>query len=97
MPNDQVEYIQTVQQEVSRQGKSIHFTLPINIHHDFFVFPKNLLILDDLESKLSKWKDMSMYNMEMYWCYQMLYRDWRGDIPHAGEVDDFTEEDFLTS
>ena len=97
MPNDQVEYIQTVQQEVFRQGKSILFTPPINIHHNFIVLPEKSLILDDLESKLSKWKDMSMYNMEMYWCYQMLYRDWRGDIPHAGEVDDFTEEDFLTS
>lgn len=38
-----------------------------------------------------------MYDDEMYWCYQMLAREWRGDIPYAGEVDDFTEEDFLSS
>ncbi|KAH8667632.1 hypothetical protein BGZ60DRAFT_409666 [Tricladium varicosporioides] len=47
------------------------------------------------ESKLAKWKEMSMYNNEMYWCYQMLCKDWQGDIPYPGEVDDFREEDFL--
>jgi len=40
---------------------------------------------------------VSMYNTEMYWCYQLFCKDWRGDITHVGEVDDFTEEDFLTS
>jgi hypothetical protein len=40
---------------------------------------------------------MSMYDTEMYWCYQMLCRDWRGDIPHAGEIDDWTEKEFLVS
>ncbi|OTB09303.1 hypothetical protein M426DRAFT_77483 [Hypoxylon sp. CI-4A] len=47
--------------------------------------------------KLSKWKDLSMYDDDGYWCYQMLCRDWKGDVPHAGDIDDFTEEDFLSS
>ena len=38
-----------------------------------------------------------MYKTELYWCYQMFYKDWHGDIPHAGPIDDFTEEDFMTS
>ncbi|KAI5921282.1 hypothetical protein F4810DRAFT_722753 [Camillea tinctor] len=47
--------------------------------------------------KLSNWKDISMYDDENYWCYQMLSQDWKGDIPHAGEIDDFREEDLLSS
>lgn len=38
-----------------------------------------------------------MYDDEMYWCYQMLCQDWRGDIPYAGEIDDLSEDDFLSS
>lgn len=38
-----------------------------------------------------------MYEDDGYWCYQMLFKDWRGDIPHAGDIDDFTENDFLSS
>ncbi|KKY32411.1 hypothetical protein UCDDA912_g07635 [Diaporthe ampelina] len=40
----------------------------------------------------------SMYEDELYWCYQLLVSDWRGNIPYeAGEIDDFREEDFLSS
>ncbi|KAM5343252.1 hypothetical protein ACJ41O_014218 [Fusarium nematophilum] len=49
------------------------------------------------QEKLSKWRDLSMYDDDGYWCYQLLDRDWRGDIQHAGEVDDYREEDFLSS
>lgn len=39
-----------------------------------------------------------MYEDELYWCYQLLVPDWRGDIPYtAGEIDDFREEDLLSS
>ncbi|KAF3768124.1 hypothetical protein M406DRAFT_275913 [Cryphonectria parasitica EP155] len=48
--------------------------------------------------KLANWNSMSMYDDELYWCYQLLVKDWRGDIPYlAGEIDDFREEDFLSS
>ncbi|KAH8768532.1 hypothetical protein BGZ57DRAFT_766227 [Hyaloscypha finlandica] len=66
MTHDQIEYLRSIQQEISRQ-----------------------------ESKVAKWKELSMYDDEMYWCYQMLYKDWRGDIPYIGEMDDFRDEDFL--
>ncbi len=55
------------------------------------------LIIALSESKLAQWKDMSMYEDEMYWCSQLLCKEWRGDVPHKGEIDDFTEADFLTS
>lgn len=48
-------------------------------------------------SKLEALKEIPMYETPMYWCVQMLFPDWRGDQPHAGEIYDFTEEDFLTS
>lgn len=39
-----------------------------------------------------------MYENELYWCNQLFVPDWRGDIPYtAGEIDDFREEDFLSS
>jgi len=38
-----------------------------------------------------------MYSDDSYWCYQLLCLNWRGDIPHAGEIDDYREEDFLSS
>ncbi|KAH7377963.1 hypothetical protein BKA64DRAFT_246767 [Cadophora sp. MPI-SDFR-AT-0126] len=49
------------------------------------------------EDKLKGWQNRSMYNTEMYWCYQLFTKGWRGDTPHAGPIDAFTEEDFLTS
>ncbi|KAI0597494.1 hypothetical protein F4775DRAFT_256701 [Biscogniauxia sp. FL1348] len=53
--------------------------------------------MDRQKSTISNWKHISMYNDENYWCYQMLCQDWRGDIPHAGDIDDFREEDLLSS
>lgn len=38
-----------------------------------------------------------MYDDEIYWCYQLICKDWRGDIPFVVEIDDFTEYDFLSS
>ena len=49
------------------------------------------------KAKLEDLKDLPMYKTEMYWCFQTLAKDWRADMPHAGPIDDFTEEDFLTS
>ncbi|KAF2810818.1 uncharacterized protein BDZ99DRAFT_462132 [Mytilinidion resinicola] len=49
------------------------------------------------EARLGTLKDLPMYKAEMYWCFQTLSLDWRADMPHAGPIDDFTEEDFLTS
>lgn len=50
------------------------------------------------ETTLADWTKASMYEDELYWCYQLLVPDWRGDIPYtAGEIDDFREEDFLSS
>ncbi|KAH6855479.1 hypothetical protein B0I37DRAFT_57262 [Chaetomium sp. MPI-CAGE-AT-0009] len=48
-------------------------------------------------TKLSRWKDLSMYNDDAYWVYQLLCQDWNGEYKHPGEIDDFTEDDFLSS
>jgi hypothetical protein len=50
-----------------------------------------------LEAKIATWKEMSMYDDDLYWCYQMLCKDWRGDVPYTGMIDDFTEYDFMSS
>ncbi|KAF3046468.1 hypothetical protein E8E12_009812 [Didymella heteroderae] len=47
--------------------------------------------------KIRDWAKLVMYEDDGYWCYQMLDLEWEGNIPHNGEVDDFTEEDFLSS
>ncbi|KAH7395630.1 hypothetical protein BKA64DRAFT_674136 [Cadophora sp. MPI-SDFR-AT-0126] len=47
------------------------------------------------EAKMVTWKKLSMYDDEMYWCYQLLCQDWRGDTAYIGDIDGFTEEDFL--
>lgn len=50
-----------------------------------------------LETKLNRWKDLSMYDDDAYWVYQLLCKDWKGDSKHPGEIDDFSEDDFLSS
>lgn len=40
-------------------------------------------------------KDVSMYENEMYWCQQILFTDWKADMPHQGNLLEFTENDFL--
>ncbi|KAF4987082.1 hypothetical protein FDECE_15605 [Fusarium decemcellulare] len=47
--------------------------------------------------KIQNWESLSMYDDDGYWCYQLLSRQWRGDIRHNGAIDDYTEEDFLSS
>lgn len=49
------------------------------------------------KDQVAGWKTKSAYTTPMYWCYQMLDKDWAPDVPHAEPIDDFTEEDFLTS
>jgi hypothetical protein len=48
-------------------------------------------------AKLARWKDLSMYEDDAYWVYQLLCQDWSGEYKHPGEIDDFTEDDFLSS
>lgn len=38
-----------------------------------------------------------MYEDDAYWVYQLLCQDWNGEYKHPGEIDDFTEDDFLSS
>jgi hypothetical protein len=38
-----------------------------------------------------------MYDTEMYWCHQMLFPDWKADVPHSGKFLEFTEKDFLVT
>ena len=47
--------------------------------------------------QIAGWKSESMYTTPMYWCLQMLDRNWKPDVQHPDPIDDFTEEDFLTS
>lgn len=83
---DQIEYLQFVQEEMRREGHFPQFG-------QFLPFTDILLFLE----KLTKWKDLDMYKDDGYWCYQLLSPDWRGNIPHNFQVDDFREEDFLSS
>ncbi|KAI0384781.1 hypothetical protein F5Y04DRAFT_221149 [Hypomontagnella monticulosa] len=47
--------------------------------------------------KLENLKCESMYETEMYWCHQLLFMDWKADMPHAGQFLTCTEKDFLLS
>ncbi|KAK4660338.1 hypothetical protein QC762_118060 [Podospora pseudocomata] len=49
-------------------------------------------------SKHANWKSLDMYKDDEYWTHQLLCKDWKGDAPYtAGPIDDFTEDDFLSS
>ncbi|KAK4174899.1 hypothetical protein QBC36DRAFT_332626 [Triangularia setosa] len=49
-------------------------------------------------SKHATWKNLDMYKDDEYWTHQLLCKDWEGDAPYtAGPIDDFTEDDFLSS
>lgn len=39
----------------------------------------------------------TMYETELYWCHQMLFPDWKADMPHSGKLLEFTEKDFLVT
>ncbi|MCJ1327893.1 hypothetical protein MMC10_004568 [Thelotrema lepadinum] len=49
------------------------------------------------DSQLQCLKDVPMYETELYWCHQMLFPDWKANMPHSGELLEFTEKDFLCS
>lgn len=49
------------------------------------------------DTKLSRWQQHSMYDEDMYWCYQFLTGDWMGEVSRAGEIDDYRGEDLLSS
>ncbi|XXG96396.1 hypothetical protein Hte_002678 [Hypoxylon texense] len=60
--------------------------------------------LRDLQSEVDRqraameaWRAGSVYRTPLYLCYQVLVEDWRADVPHSEPIDNFTEEDFLTS
>lgn len=84
---ENAEYLAFAKEELARQGQ-YHDTVmtSISVAHPFLS-----------TGKFSKWQELSMYQDDGYYCYQLLSQNWRGNIEHAGEVDDFTEEDFLSS
>lgn len=49
------------------------------------------------DAQLNALKDMPMYETELYWCHQMLFPDWKADMPHSGKLLEFTEKDFLVT
>lgn len=83
MSKHQIEYLQAMQEEISRQGQCCMRLL------NFLLTPTG--------AELRALKDMPMYLNEMYWCHQVLLPGWRADMPHKGELLGFTEQDFLIS
>ncbi|KAI1374760.1 hypothetical protein F4677DRAFT_155055 [Hypoxylon crocopeplum] len=53
--------------------------------------------VDRQHISLEGWRKGSVYRTPLYLCYQILAEDWNPDVPHSEPIDDFTEEDFLTS
>jgi hypothetical protein len=71
--------------------------------HHLFPFDQQAYIRD-MEEELRRqkkhdmgWGTKSMCTTPMYWCYQMLDRNRKPAVEHAELIDDFTDEDFLTS
>lgn len=50
-----------------------------------------------MEGTVNGWREGSMYRTPMYWSGQLLCPNWTADVPHSKPIDDFTEQDFLTS
>ncbi|KAK4197782.1 hypothetical protein QBC40DRAFT_180181 [Triangularia verruculosa] len=49
-------------------------------------------------SKHVDWRNLDMYKDDEYWTHQLLCKDWEGDTAYtAGPIDDFDEDDFLSS
>lgn len=48
-------------------------------------------------TKLENLKNESMYETEMFWCHQLLFMDWKADMPYKGQFLACTEKDFLLS
>ncbi len=47
--------------------------------------------------ELETWKCGSIYRTPMYLCYRVISNDWSPELALSEVLDDFTEEDFLTS
>ncbi|KAI6087570.1 hypothetical protein F4821DRAFT_236104 [Hypoxylon rubiginosum] len=86
------------------------FSLPQNRKSTGPINPTNGLTFDQQEyirdikqevgrqrHALEGWQEGSVYRTPLYLCYQVLAEDWSADVPHSEPIDDFTEEDFLTS
>ncbi|KAI0133338.1 hypothetical protein F4776DRAFT_129843 [Hypoxylon sp. NC0597] len=46
---------------------------------------------------IKHWSEGSVYRTPLYLCSQVLVEDWSPNIDNSEPIDDFTEEDFLTS
>ncbi|KAI1439981.1 hypothetical protein F5Y02DRAFT_32815 [Annulohypoxylon stygium] len=46
---------------------------------------------------LDRWRGGSVYNTPLYFCYQVLVEEWSPTVENGEPLDNFTEEDFLTS
>ncbi|KAK7414948.1 hypothetical protein QQX98_006273 [Neonectria punicea] len=53
--------------------------------------------LERQNDKLQGLKTQSMYDTEMFWCHQMLFANWKADMPYSGKFLACTEKDFLLS
>lgn len=47
--------------------------------------------------KVEAWKHGSIYRTPMYLCYRVISDHWSPELALSEALDDFTEEDFLTS
>ncbi|KAK4145293.1 uncharacterized protein C8A04DRAFT_27053 [Dichotomopilus funicola] len=81
---------------------SLEFATPHAPHHLLSLSQKAYIreMKEELRRQgkhITGWKSESMYSAPMYWCLQMLDRDWKPDVEHPEPIDEFTEEDFMTS
>jgi len=79
--------------EMSGSDKAYHGMTPDQL--EYLKFLREEIVRQ--ETKLARWRELSMYEDDAYWVYQLLRQDWSGDFKHPGEIDDFTEDDFLSS
>ncbi|KAF7531017.1 hypothetical protein G7054_g9268 [Neopestalotiopsis clavispora] len=49
------------------------------------------------KDQLKDWRRRDMYKDSMFWIIQLLVFDWRADFEPTTPIDDFTEEDLLTT
>lgn len=55
------------------------------------------LVLTFQDAELKTLGKKSMYKAELYWCHQLLYPEWKADMPHSGDFLYFTEKDLLVT
>lgn len=53
--------------------------------------------MQEHEAHRELWRAGSVYRTPMYLCYRVISDDWSPDFVHSAPLDNFTEEDFLTS